>query len=284
VSPFSSAQTLWTTGSEKPLVSVAGSPTTHEPLDVRPGDRAATRMAETRLREYAATRDPALREEIVLAYLGLADRLAMRFRHSRGTTPEDLTQTARTGLIAAVDRYDPARSSSFVPFAIASVVGELKRYLRDTSWRLHVPRQRKEQVLRLYRVTDELHQTLGRSPTTSELADQLRLTEAEVLETLEAAETRIGFSLDRRVGNDDGDLLIGDLLAAPEPYEEPEDLLALADLIAELPELERQVIVLRFFHDLDQSAIAARIGYSQMHVSRLLRRALARMRVQLVEP
>jgi RNA polymerase sigma-B factor len=284
VSPFSSAQTLWTTGSEKPLVSVAGSPTTHEPLDVRPGDRPVTRMADARLREYAATRDPALREEIVLAYLGLADRLAMRFRHSRGTTPEDLTQTARTGLIAAVDRYDPARSSSFVPFAIASVVGELKRYLRDTSWRLHVPRQRKEQVLRLYRVTDELHQTLGRSPTTSELADQLRLTEAEVLETLEAAETRIGFSLDRRVGNDDGDLLIGDLLAAPEPYEEPEDLLALADLIAELPELERQVIVLRFFHDLDQSAIAARIGYSQMHVSRLLRRALARMRVQLVEP
>jgi RNA polymerase sigma-B factor len=284
VSPFSSAQTLWTTGSEKPLVSVAGSPTTHEPLAVRPGDRAVTRMADARLREYAATRDPALREEIVLAYLGLADRLAMRFRHSRGTTPEDLTQTARTGLIAAVDRYDPARSSSFVPFAVASVVGELKRYLRDTSWRLHVPRQRKEQVLRLCRVTDELHQTLGRSPTTGELADQLRLTKDEVLETLEAAGTRIGFSLDRRAGDDDGDLPIGDLLAAPEPSEEPEDLLALADLIAGLPELERQVIVLRFFHDLDQSAIAARIGYSQMHVSRLLRRALARMRVQLVEP
>jgi RNA polymerase sigma-B factor len=215
-------------------------------------------------------------EEIILAYLGLADRLAMRFRHSRGTTPEDLTQTARAGLIAAVDRYDPARSTSFVPFAIASVVGELKRYLRDTSWRLHVPRPLKEQALRLHRVAEELHQALGRSPTLSELAGELQLTEADVLETLGAAETRIGLSLDRR-GGDGDELAIGDLLAAPEPQEEPEDLLALADLIAGLPELERQVVVMRFFHDLKQRDIAARIGYSQMHVSRLLRRALNRL-------
>jgi RNA polymerase sigma-B factor len=264
-------------------MSTVGSPPTDEPLDVRRGDRVGARIEDDRLREYAVSRDPALREEIVLAYLGLADRLARRFRHSRGTTPEDLVQTARTGLIAAVDRFDPARNTSFVPFAVASVVGELKRYLRDTSWRLHVPRPRKEQVFRLYRATDELHQSLGRSPTTSELAQELRLTEAEVAETLEAAETRIGLSLDRRVGDDD-DPAVGDLLAAPEPHEEAEDLLALADLIAGLPELERQVVVMRFFHDLKQSDIAARIGYSQMHVSRLLRRALARMRTQLLEP
>jgi RNA polymerase sigma-B factor len=262
-------------------VSAIGSLPTGEPLDVRPGDRAVARTGDAWLREYAATHDPALREEIVLAYLGLADRLARRFRHSLGTTPEDLTQTARAGLIAAVDRYDPARNTNFVPFAVASVVGELKRYLRDTSWRLHVPRPRKEQVLRLYRVADELHQTLGRPPTTGELADELRLTEGEVVETLAAAETRVGLSLDRQVGDDD--LAIGDLLAAPEPQEEPEDLLALADLIAGLPELERQVVVMCFFHDLKQSDIAARIGCSQMHVSRLLRRALARMRAQLVE-
>jgi RNA polymerase sigma-B factor len=170
-----------------------------------------------------------------------------------------------------------------VPFAVACVVGELKRHLRDTGWRLHVPRPRKEQVLRLYQTADELHQTLGRAPTTRELADHLGLTEEELLETWAAAQSQIGLSLDRPAG-DDTDASMGDLVAAAGPREEPEDLLVLAGLLADLPELERQVIVLRFFQDLNQDAIAARLGYSQMHVSRLLRRALARMRMQLVEP
>ena len=99
---------------------------------------AATRVEEWP-QDYATSRDPQLRERIILAYLDLADRLASRYRHSQGTTSEDLTQTARTGLIAAVDRYDPDYGSRFVPYAVACVVGELKRYLRDTSWRLHVP-------------------------------------------------------------------------------------------------------------------------------------------------
>jgi len=185
-------------------------------------------------------------------------------------------------LIAAVDRYDPAKSTSFVPFAVASVVGEPKRYLRDTSWRLHVPRPGKEQILQLYRAADELRQALGRSPTTRELADPLHLTEPEVLEAWEAAETRIGLSLDRPAG-DDTDQSLGDLMAAPGPREEPENLLVLADLIAELPELERQIVVLRFYQDLNQDDIAARMGCSQMQVSRLLRRALDRLRAQLVE-
>jgi RNA polymerase sigma-B factor len=148
---------------------------------------------------------------------------------------------------------------------------------------VHVPRSRKEQVLRLYQTADELHQRLGRSPTTTELADHLRLTDEELLETWVAAESQIGLSLDRPAG-DDADVSMGDLVAAPLPREEPEDLLMLTGLIADLPELERQVIVLRFFQDLNQDAIAARLGCSQMHVSRLLRRALARMRLQLVEP
>ena len=252
-------------------------------VGVRPGDPVATAEVEHWLRDYAISRDAALRERIILAYLGLADRIAGRYRHSQGTTLEDLTQTARTGLIAAVDRYDPVKNPSFVPFAVASVVGELKRHLRDTSWRLHVPRPAKEQVLRLYKAADELHQRLGRSPTTRELADHLDLHESEVLEAWAAAQTRIGFSLDRPAG-DDADVSMGDLLAAPGPRQEPEDLLVLAGLVAELPELERQVIVMRFFQELNQDAIAARIGYSQMQVSRLLRRALARLRAQLVEP
>jgi RNA polymerase sigma-B factor len=215
--------------------------------------------------------------------LGLADWLATRYRTSRGTTPEDLIQSARAGLIAAVDRYDPGRGTPFVPYAVACVVGELKRYLRDTSWRLHVPRPRKEQALRLARAADELQQRLGRPPITSELAEQLEVAEEEVLAALAAVTSRLELSLDQPAG-DEGGRSLGDLLAAPAAGEEPEDLLALPGLVAGLPELEREVIMLRFFQDLDQYEIAARVGFSQMHISRLQRRALARMRAQLVEP
>ena len=249
--------------------------------DVRPGDQEAATQVEEWLQEYATSRDPQLRERIVLAYLGLADRLAARYRHSRGTTPEDLIQTARAGLIAAIDRYDTDYGTPFVAYAVACVVGELKRHLRDTSWRLHVPRPVKEQALRLARAADELHQRLGRSPRPGELAHHLELDEEEVLEALTAVTSRWEVSLDQPAGDEAGRCL-GDLVAAPAAREEPEDLLALPGLVARLPELEREVIMLRFFQDLDQDAIAARIGFSQMHVSRLQRRALARLRAQLV--
>lgn len=255
----------------------------HAVVDVRPGDQTAANEVDTWLRAYASSRDPVLRERIILAYLGLADRLAGRYRSSRGTTHEDLRQTARAGLIAAVDRYDPDYGTPFVAYAVACVVGELKRYLRDTSWRLHVPRPRKELALRLCQAADELHQHLGRSPTTPELAEHLELGEEEVQEGLAAAGSRLEVSLDQPAG-DEGGSRLGDLMAATGGREEPEDLLTLPGLVAELPELEREVIVLRFFQDLDQYEIAARVGFSQMHVSRLQRRALARMRTQLIEP
>jgi RNA polymerase sigma-B factor len=252
-------------------------------LDVRPGDQDAAAQVERWLQDYAISRDPRLREQVILAYLGLADRLASRYRKSRGASHEDLVQTARAGLVAAVDRYDPGYGTPFGSYAVACVVGELKRYLRDTSWRLHVPRPLKEQALRLCRVADELHQRLGRPPTTLELAEYLEVGEKEVLEALAAVSSRWEVSLDQPVG-DEADLRLGDLVAAPAGGEEPEDLLALPGLMSELPEVEREVIVLRFFQDLDQDSIAARVGFSQMHVSRLQRRALARMRAQLVEP
>jgi RNA polymerase sigma-B factor len=256
----------------------------HAVLEVGPGDEEAATAVEAWLREYTTSRDPVLRQRIILAYLGLADRLANRYRHSHGT-PEDLTQTARAGLIAAIDRYDPARGPVFVPYAVACVVGELKRHLRDTSWRLHVPRTQKERALRLCRGADELHQQLGRSPTTIELAEELQVSEAEVLEGLAAVSSRREVSLDQPIGAaEDAGACLGDLVAAPGAREEPEDLLALSGLLAALPRLEREVIVLRFFQDLDQYEIAARVGFSQMHISRLQRRALARMRAQLVEP
>ena len=249
--------------------------------DVLPGDERAVSRVEDWFRQYADTHDPAVRERIIVAYLGLADRLADRYRSSRGVTPEDLRQTARVGLVAAVDRYDPGYGSPFVPYAVACVVGEIKRCLRDTSWRVHVSRPAKERSLRVLKALDELPHTLGRSPTVTELAGHLGLTEEDALEAIEVAHTRQEVSLDQRVG-EDGDICLGDRLPAAPPREEPEDLLLLPGLVDSLPEPERQIVVLRFFHDLDQYEIAGRVGCSQMHVSRLLRRALDRLRAQLL--
>jgi RNA polymerase sigma-B factor len=254
-----------------------------EVTDVLPGDSEGVELVEEWFRRYAETSDPELRERIIIAYLGLADRLADRYRTSRGTSPDDLRQTARVGLVAAVDRYDPCRGNPFVPYAVACVVGEIKRHLRDTSWRVHVSRVVKERDLRLCRALDELPNRLGRSPTVAELAAQLGCSDEEVLEAMEVAHTRSELSLDQHVG-DDGDTSLGDLVPAQDAREEPEDLLLLPELVARLPDVEREIVVLRFFEDLDQYAIASRVGCSQMHVSRLLRRALARLRAQLLLP
>jgi RNA polymerase sigma factor (sigma-70 family) len=188
----------------------------------RPGDRIAAGEVDGWQCDYATSRDPVVRERIILAYLGLADRLADRYRQSRGTTPEDLRQTARAGLIAAIDRYDPNYSNPFVPYAVACVVGEVKRYLRDTSWRLHVPRTLKEQAMQVCKTVDQLQQTLGRSPTTAELAERLQVAEEEVLEALAVAQSRQELSLDRPVGDDTATCL-GDLVASPAAREETED-------------------------------------------------------------
>jgi RNA polymerase sigma-B factor len=127
--------------------------------------------------------------------------MADRYRHSRGTTPEDLRQTARAGLIAAIDHHDPDYANPFVAYAVACVVGEIKRHLRDTSWRLHVPQFLKEHSMQLYKAADQLQQTLGRSPTITELAQRLGVDE-DVLEALAVAQSRQELSLDRPVGDD----------------------------------------------------------------------------------
>jgi RNA polymerase sigma-B factor len=263
------------------VVSATLSQLPNDVVDVQPGDQAAATAVEEWLQAYATSRDPQLRERIIVAYLGLADRLASRYKGSRGASPEDLIQTARAGLIAAVDRYDPDYGNPFVPYAVACVVGEIKRYLRDTSWRVHVSRPVKERSLRLCKALDELPHTLGRSPTMAELADHLGISEDEALEAIEVVHTRSEVSLDQQIG-EENDASLGDRLPAAPPREELEDLLLLPGLVDGLPEPEREIVVLRFFHDLDQYDIAARVGCSQMHVSRLLRRALGRMRTQLL--
>jgi RNA polymerase sigma-B factor len=260
---------------------VTSAPSSPTVSDVLPGDESAVNRVQGWFRQYADTRDPTVREQIIVSYLGLADRLAERYRSSRGASPEDLRQTARVGLVAAVDRYDPDYGNPFVPYAVACVVGEIKRYLRDTSWRVHVSRPVKERSLRLCKALDELPRTLGRSPTIAELAAHLGISEDDAIEAIEVVHTRSEVSLDQQLG-EDGDTSLGDRLPAAAPREELEDLLLLPELVDSLPEPEREIVVLRFFHDLDQYDIAARVGCSQMHVSRLLRRALGRLRSQLL--
>jgi RNA polymerase sigma-B factor len=250
--------------------------------EVRPDDEEAVQRVEVWFREFAERRDPALRERIILAYLGLADRLAERYRGNRSVPLEDLRQVARLGLVKAVDRYEPQRTNPFIPYAVATVIGEIKRYLRDASWRLRVPRGTKDLALRLCRAIDELPQRLGHSPTVPELAEHLGATEDEVLEAIEVAQTRSAPSLDQPAG-EDGDAVLGDFIVDGGNREEIENLLILPHLVELLPERERRIVLLRYMDDLTQDQIAERMSMSQMHVSRLLRRALDRMRAELVE-
>lgn len=252
---------------------------TSRTLEVRPGDGEAVEQVEEWFRTYKATGDPAIRERIILAHLGLADRLAARY-HPRGVAADDLVQAARVGRVAAVNRYDPDRANPFVVYAIACIRGELRRHLRDTSWRVHVARPLKEQALQVIRARDALTAALGRSPTLAEIAARLGIAEDQVTEALEAIGTRSALSLDEPI---DGmrAVSIGTMLPAPGDEVEVEDRLALPGLIGSLSELERRAVVLRFFKDLKQEEIGAELGHSQMYVSRLLRRALGRMREQL---
>jgi RNA polymerase sigma-B factor len=251
-------------------------------IEVRPDDESAVQRVEQWFHDSAENRDPAVRERIILAYLGLADRLADRYRGNRAVSLEDLRQVARLGLIKAVDRYQPQRANPFVPYAVATVVGELKRHLRDASWRLRVPRGPKDLTPRLCRAVEELPQRIGRSPTIAELAEFLDASEEQVLEAIEVAQTRSAPSLDQPAG-EEGDAVLGDFVAEQPGGEELEDLLVLPQLLGRLPERERKIVLLRYVEELTQDQIATRMHLSQMHVSRLLRRALERMRGQLVE-
>jgi RNA polymerase sigma-B factor len=240
-------------------IDPSGTGASLDALEVRPEDEVAVQRVEQWFRDYAQSRDPALRERIILAYLGLADRLAERYRSNRAVALEDLRQVARLGLVKAVDRYQPERANPFIPYAVATVIGELKRHLRDASWRLRVPRGTKDLALRLCKAIDELPQQLGHSPTVPELAEYLGTSEEE------------------------GDAVLGDFVVDRRHREELEDLLVLPELIGRLPERERRIVMLHYVEELTQDEIAARMRISQMHVSRLLRRAIERMRHQLVD-
>jgi RNA polymerase sigma-B factor len=219
-----------------------------------------------------------LRDRLVTGYLPVAEHIARRFGH-RGESGEDLVQVATVGLINAVDRFDPTRGSDFLSFAVPTVMGEIRRYFRDSSWSVRVPRRLKELHLAITTAGNDLSQQLGRAPAPSEIASRLGLTRDEVYEGLEAGNAYHSVSLDDMLTQDSDSTSLGDMLgerdAGLEGVENHESLLP---LVRELPERERTILLLRFFGNLTQTQIAEKIGISQMHVSRLLARTLQRLR------
>ena len=222
----------------------------------------------------------ALRDRAIEAWLPLARNLAARY-HGRGEPADDLLQTATVGLIKAVDRYDPERGVEFVGFAIPTVLGEVKRHFRDRTWSVRVPRRTQELRMALTEANNVLVQKLGRSPTVADVAAHLGITEEQVLEGLEGARAYSAASLSAPVSGDESMSLSDTLGADDHEYEMTELRMVLGTVMARLDERERTILSLRFYGNMTQSAIAERIGVSQMHVSRLITRALAKLRTEL---
>ncbi len=205
---------------------------------------------------------------------------AGRFRSRGADEMEDIVQVGTIGLIKAIDRFELSREVEFTTFAIPYIVGEIKRFFRDTSWAVHVPRRLQEARIELARATEELRSRLDRSPTVRELAELMSLSEQEVIEARIASNGYNSASLDATLsGDEDGEAVLADFIGVQDPAMElVEDFHALAPLIAELDERSRQIIHWRFVDELTQAQIGERLGRSQMQVSRLLARTLNRLR------
>jgi RNA polymerase sigma-B factor len=259
------------------LNAVKEAPGDDEPL----GDlEGRTREDRRLLQRYHERGDLAARDELIQRFLPLARQLARRYQ--RGHEPlDDLIQVASIGLVKAVDRFDPDRGSAFSSYAVPTILGELKRYFRDAGWAVHVPRGMQERVMNVNHAIGRLSRDLGRSPTPSEVADTLGEDPEQVLEALEASIAYDAVSLDApaRARDDEGaDTYADSVGVLDERYELVEYAAAIAPTVKALPERDRLVLRLRFDEDLTQLEIAERIGVSQMHVSRLIRRALTRLR------
>jgi RNA polymerase sigma-B factor len=239
-----------------------------------------------KLTEYAQLdgtdpRRESLREELVTGYLPVAQHIARRFAN-RGEPLDDLIQVATVGLINAVDRFEPDRGSDFFSFAVPTISGEVRRHFRDQGWSMRVPRRLKDLHVSINAAVAELSQSLGRAPRPSELAEKLGLPTNEVLEGLAAGQAYRGSSLDEILSGDQSGTTLGDLLGEADAELERVDYQqSLQPLLAELPDRERTILMLRFFGNKTQTQIADQVGVSQMHVSRLLAQTLARMRDRL---
>jgi len=224
----------------------------------------------------------ALRRQAIEDNMAFAQRLARRFR-DRGEPTDDLAQVAMVGLVNAIDGYDPTRGCEFGGYATPTIVGEIRRYFRDKGWRIKVPRRLQELRLQVNRARVELSQTMAASPTNADLARHLEVTEEEVAEAIEVGRLYNPISLSAPAGPD-SDAGIADPIGDVDPgMEAVDNRESVKPLLASLPERERKILTMRFFKDMTQSQIAAELGISQMHVSRLLTQTLANLRTAMAD-
>jgi RNA polymerase sigma-B factor len=234
--------------------------------------------ADRALLERAHRGDPQAREQLVQRFLPLARQLARRYQHG-GEALDDLIQVASLGLLKAIDRFDPARTTAFSSFAVPTILGELKRHFRDKGWMLRVPRDLQELAVRLEPTNEALSREIGRVPTSAELAERLGVSVEQLLEAREAAGAYRAVSLDRPRDDDDDDGDgIGDGFGVEDTgFAKAEDAATMQHLMRVLTDREREVLRLRFEEDLTQAEIGTRIGVSQMHVSRMIRHAIVQL-------
>jgi len=227
--------------------------------------------------------DEGARDQLVERYMPLVKSLAARYS-GRGEPHEDLIQVGSIGLLLSIERFDTERQVQFTTYAVPTIVGEIQRHFRDRAWALHVPRRMKELSVRVSRTVQTQTAELGRAPTIAELAEMTGAAEDEVVEAIQTSEAYSTRSLSQPLGHGGEDETMQDVLGHDDRgYAEVEDMVLVEAGLDALDERERRIVELRFFDGLTQSEIAAQIGISQMHVSRLLRRALITMRGRLEE-
>ncbi|MFW5896470.1 MAG: SigB/SigF/SigG family RNA polymerase sigma factor [Bacillota bacterium] len=237
-----------------------------------------------KLEDFARTRDPELKRAIANAYRGLVIYLARGFAQ-RGEPLEDLIQQGFVGLLKAIDRFDPDRGVKFTTYATPTITGELRRYFRDKGWDIQVPRRLKEMHLKVRRAREDLTAAAGESPTTDQIARHLRVDLDEVEDAVKVQHAYNSYSLEERIGNDDGGTptTLGDLLGDEDSgFNHVMDREDIRRALQTLPERQRLIVKWRFYGGLTQREVGARLGISQMHVSRLERRALESMRSAVV--
>jgi RNA polymerase sigma-B factor len=265
----------------------AGAGAATGPVRTIPKPASDPRREEVRqlLREYAASRDPAIRDRLVQLNADLVHYIARRFAN-RGEPLEDIEQVGFLGLIQAIERFDPSLENEFSTFATPTIMGEIRRYFRDKSWAVRVPRRLQENFLRVSRAQEELSRTLGRQPSIAEIGLHLGLEQDEVLAALEVspAQHTIALASTPSGGDVEDGTELGDRLGKDDENLERVEMKALVEqAMAHLTPREREIMVLRYFDQLPQTEVAKRLGISQMHVSRLQRAALEHMRAEFPE-
>jgi RNA polymerase sigma-B factor len=243
-----------------------------------PLDRARRQREDQRLMRLAQDGDEHARAELIERYMPLARSLALRYR--RASEPlDDLIQVASVGLVKAVDRWDPERGLAFSSYAVPTILGELRRYFRDSTWDVRPARDLQELCLAVEEARETLWGDLGRSPTVSDLARRLERYEEEIVEALQATEGRSVRSLDAPVHDEDNDSAsAGDLIGGPDDeFARVEAGVTLERLTSVLDDRAREILRLRFHDDLLQSEIAEIVGCSQMHISRIIRSSLEKL-------